>query len=315
VTDSFRKHQVLTDTARTQRKLEELVGTLITRKRSLTMKGVTMSRTLGYCVFGLLLVGCGAKSLKVGSDDSPSSDPTSQCRDASIPIMLPDWPTPNSCVVGSEITSIVGQWEGYFQGLLGEPNTFRLDIMGANSTKGLCGTITFGSHTAPVAYPPPATDPTAVYPPDGFSANVDVMYGNMGPILGLPYTILDGKVDGQRVTFTYNVNEIAKSWCVLQTPYAWDDSCTHFGCLPNGNGTGPGNPAGCTITIGGQTKSYSCAQFMMCDAHPMCDCDATHCVAGGLRVSSFDLVFSGGGVTGLGNGMNVILNRVATPDI
>jgi len=288
-----------------------------------------MSRALSYCVVGLLLAGCAAKSLKVGSNDSPSGQTgdagdaggeTNQCRDASTPMSLPDWTTPNACVVGSEITSIVGLWEGYYQGLSGEVNTFRLNIVGANLANGICGTITFGSHTAPVAYPPPATDPTAVYPPAGFSPDIDVINGKIGPILGLPYTILDGKIEGQRVTFGYSVNEILRSWCPLQTSYAQDDSCNWFGCLPNGTTTLPANPAGCTITIGGQTKSYSCAQVMICRMTESCTCDATHCVASHFDSGSFDLVFADGGATGVGSGgngsgINVILNRVATPDM
>ena len=282
-----------------------------------------MFRTLNYCVVGLLLAGCAAKSLKVGSDDSPSGDPTNQCRDASTSVSLPDWTTPNACVIGSEITSIVGQWEGYFQGsqIGNEASTFRLDIMGANSTNGICGTITFGSHTPSVAYHPPATDPTAVYPPVGFSTNIDMMHGSIGAILGLPYTILNGKVDGQRVTFGYSVDEIVKSWCALQTPYANNDSCTSFGCMPNGSIVGATDPAGtCTITTAGQTKNYSCAQVMMCTMGMTCACDATHCVANRGTGAVFDLIFANGAVTGVGsgpngNGGNVILNRVATPDI
>ena len=302
MTDLQGNRQVLVDTAR--------------MRNAPRTNGVTMYRALNCCVVGLLLTGCGAKSLKVGSDDNPSSDPTSLCRDASVAVDLPDWTSPNACVVGSEITSIVGLWDGYYQGQSGEENTFRLDIVGANLTNGICGTITFGTHTAPVAYPPPATDPTAVYPPAGFSSSVRAMNGMMTPILGLPYTILNGRIDGQRVSFGFSVNEILKSWCALQTSYAWDDSCTWFGCLPNGSIVGSTDPAGtCTIATAGQKKTYSCAQTMMCNMSPRCSCDATHCVATSSTGSTFDLIFADGGATGVGNGSNVILNRVSTPDM
>ncbi len=192
-----------------------------------------MLRLIAHSLIGVLALGCSAKALNVGkTDDGPIDTNSPACQDAAAQIQLPDWPTPDGCVVGNEMASLVGVWEGYYQGtsIGDEKSTFRLTIIGANAQKGLCGTISFGTHTAAVAFPPPATDPAADYPPNSAAYNVDPALGMVYITLGLPYTVLDGKVDGQRVTFGYSVMEIFKSWCALQTPYPADSSCYNFLC-------------------------------------------------------------------------------------
>jgi len=49
----------------------------------------------------------------------------------------------------------------------------------------------------------------------------------------------------------------------------------------------------------------------MCNSMNLCECNAQGCVATGAGASSFDLVFGDGQATGVGEGGNVILNRVS----
>ena len=225
-----------------------------------------MQRLITYFALATLATACSAKTLDVGSNNNNGLNGGS-CPDASAATPLPQWPSPDACVVGSEMTMFVGVWEGYVQGssIGDEASTFRINILGANSANGLCGTVTYGIHTAAVTIPQ-ATDPTvrpALVPSNGTQPNP-----SMVPILGLSYTIRDGKVDGQRATFRVDLYEIFKSWCALQTPYATDQACDQYNCTPNWSGTATqeGSSEVCQITDPATQASQSvpCDQWLLC---------------------------------------------------
>ena len=283
-----------------------------------------MNRFTSCVLISVLAAGCGAHALNVGSDDGgvvPSGtggatavvatggSGTTLCVSNAGPT-LPTWSAPDACVIGNESPALVGTWEGYFQGtsIGDEASTFRLNILGANPTKGLCGTITFGTHTTPVTLPP-ATDPAAEYPPADMYQVPEGSLGGLRPMLGLPYTILDGKYDGQRVTFAYTATETIKSWCEIQTSYPNGSSCSQFHCrdvIPGVTGAGTcylGQPTACIVPP---------ACF-----YDACLCNASRCTANRDYVNAkFDLVFNGDEVTGVDDyhGQNVLMHRVYSAD-
>jgi hypothetical protein len=270
-----------------------------------------MLRLIASPIIGLLVLGCAAKSLNVGkNDDEPIDLNSPTCQDASAGIQLPDWPSPDACVAGDEVASLVGVWEGYVQGypIGNEATTFRVTIVGANAEKGLCGTISFGTHTTPVAYPPPATDPKAVYPTGETYRNLDIWGDTFGVVLGRSYTIRNGQFDGQRVTFEYNTMEPFRSWCEIQTPYPADNSCNMFLCGLNTLVSGNIVDHTCQFD---NTADLSCTQEMACVFDLACACNAQRCTANiNKGRGSFDLLFNGERAMGTGAGGSVHLQRV-----
>ncbi len=151
-------------------------------------------------------------SVRIGGTGATTST-SLQVPDCSgtAPTPLPTWSTPDGCVTGNESAQFVGVWEGYIQGtsIGDESSTFRLNILGANSS-GLCGTVTVGTHTAPVTLPP-VTDPNGPYPPNSILPSTLAMNNEYEPILGLAYTIQDGRIDGQHATFSFAYKEVFRA--------------------------------------------------------------------------------------------------------
>jgi hypothetical protein len=276
-----------------------------------------MSRIAGVVMVTVLAVGCGGNTLKVGSDEDAgvaSFPGVPDCSNAPNTVTVSEYPAPEACVTGNEQAALVGKWDGYYQGtgLSDEYATFHLNIMGANADKGLCGTIMFGTQTVPITIPP-ATDPTVNYPPAALNLGTNPINPSSLPTPAFLYTILNGRIDGQRVRFNYSIDEIFNSWCALQTSYARTEDCTDFGCLPNWPAQGSTDPSGSCFLIDptNQMHQYSCVQMGGCSLNTICDCDKTHCVGrGNLGSASFDLVFNGDQATGAGAGGTTILNRV-----
>jgi hypothetical protein len=88
------------------------------------------------------------------------------------------------------------------------------------------GTTYFGS--PPLLSPP--TDPNVGYP---LASGGDADSEMIDPIEHFPYTILDGHLDGSRLTFKLEQAEIWAQWCLLQTSYWWQDD-GFYSCVPQG---------------------------------------------------------------------------------
>ncbi|MGC4116840.1 MAG: hypothetical protein QM765_20220 [Myxococcales bacterium] len=227
---------------------------------------------------------------------------------------LPDWPAAaNACVTGDESPLFVGRWEGYYMGseIGDEFSTVRLDIVGANAT-GLCGTLTFGIHTAPVTLPP-ATDPTSDYPDQSLLQNG----WDAAPILGLPYTILGGKIDGHRTTFHANAHEIYRSWCEIQTSYRLAPNDNRYTCLPSlgaaGWTTTPSGERSCFLTNSetNQNQTVACSQLDHCNMENTCLCNSSGCTANDTQWNwRFDIVVNGDSAFGVFDSINLVLTRV-----
>jgi len=202
-----------------------------------------------------------------------------------------NWATANGCANGNESTQFVGTWEGYIQGsaISDESSTIRLTIVGANSNS-LCGTVTFGTHSAPVTLPP-VTDPLAAYPP----ASIASLYygeGPTAPILGVAYTMQDGTFLGQRATFHVDNTEVMVGWCLAQTSYP-TNGCSDFRCDPLG-----------AVDAATDWRRGVCKGSV-------CECNVDHCTASHSFTNLFDLTFSDDQVLGTLNAQKVVtFNRV-----
>lgn len=182
-----------------------------------------MSRIAGVVLVIVLAVGCAGNALKVGSDEDAGDNSAItatggasaiNCAGTTAGPTLPQWLAPDACVTGNENAAIVGEWVGYYQGtsIDDESSTFRLKILGANATKGVCGTLTFGAHTAAIAMPV-ATDPAIAPAGTPLATNAGAPSAVNSLMLGVPYTLINGAMDGQRVTFQFSEAEIYRSWC------------------------------------------------------------------------------------------------------
>jgi hypothetical protein len=246
-------------------------------------------------------------SVGIGGQTGTGGTPTA-------PTPLPTWGTPDGCVTGNESAQFVGVWEGYIQGssIGDESNTVRLNILGANAN-GLCGTITFGTHTAQVTLPP-VTDSTGIYPPDSIYPTSKLMSDSwLERILGLPYTIQHGQIADQRATFEMSLRETYISWCSLQNIYQpVAGRSTFFLCAPGGASPYSDDPtAQCSSGTDnlGQSHSVSCAQYQLCAIRYVCECNSIQCTARYLSDLHVDIAFASDQATGTLN-----LHRVYTTD-
>jgi hypothetical protein len=291
-------------------------------------KGEAM-RILSELALGLLLTACSARVLEVGSDHSPGGDLASGnvstgvdggaiCSpDLSPP--LPTWPPNDDCTTGTQQPQFLGQWDGYIQGtsISDQFSTFLLNITAANETR-VCGTLTFGDR-APLVTLPPVTDPNNVYPPATIRAQSRTI---QGPFLGVPYTLISGQRNNQRMTFDVALSEVFKEWCSLQSPYGFRNGCSEFQCVPAGYSFSLRGPdalatADCQtqVTENGPMITVPCGRLMLCSAmNPFCVCNASHCVAKVSDSDSFDLTISGDTASGVYGSSTVLFHRLYTTD-
>ena len=274
-------------------------------------------------LLALIFVGCSARTLDVGSGSGPGATGIYDCSHATV-TPLHTWTSPGDCASGPQQSQFLGEWEGSIAGASSadEASTFRLNVTGATDTK-ICGTLTFGVH-APLVTLPPVTGPDEIYPPDSILPTVGAMSGKLGPILGLPYAIQNGTVQGQHVIFFYSLREIFADWCALQTPYAYSQYCESFGCLPGNAATiNLGDPtATCSTWYGADGAPFytSCWKVMMCGSLEgyACSCNSQHCEArfDALSMSVFDITFNGEEAFGTPGNENVTItmHRVYTTD-
>src|SRR4029079_13018406 len=158
--------------------------------------------------------------------------------------------------------------------------------------------------------PPPATSATESYPP-GASATLRT---SLTVIDGFTYLAHAVTWQGTRLKFLLGRAQPYESWCALQSSYYVPDRAA-YNCIPGYGGTlSPhGGDAGAVCiaqTDDGKTMTpISCAQLAMCNA--VCSCDACGCSASAFSQDEFDVTFDGDVVTGVGEGHNVRLTRVA----
>ena len=278
---------------------------------------------------GLLLTACSARVLEVGSDHATGGDLASGNVTTGVdggPICSPDpspplptWPSNDDCTSGTQQPQFLGQWDGYIQGtsISDQFSTFLLNITAANETR-VCGTLTFGDR-APLVTLPPVTDPNDVYPPATIRSQSRTI---QGPFLGVPYTLINGQRNNQRMTFNVALSEVFKEWCSMQRVYGFRNGCSEFQCVPAGNMFSMPAPdtlatADCQtqVTENGPIMTVPCGRLALCSAmNPFCVCNASQCVAKVSDGNSFDLTISGDTASGVDGSGAVLFHRVYTTD-
>ncbi|MBI3206587.1 MAG: hypothetical protein HYZ29_33930 [Myxococcales bacterium] len=179
--------------------------------------------------------------------------------------------------------SLAGKWVGQIDEYptIGESRalTVRFDT----------GVVVFGDGASP---PAPATDPNGTYPP-GYSVGAGG-FANV-PYDGFVYPLRAGTVDGERVRFAISSNELWESWCVLQTSYGGNGTCS---CIPNRSILLPAE-GGCYLERpeSGDWDPVGCARVGLC-MWPVCSCDASGCRARTNPTDHFDLQRDGDELVG-----------------
>jgi hypothetical protein len=230
------------------------------------------------------------------SDDSNGGSPDTPDETEPLPPeALEPLPSQTDCATDPELAGIVGTWEGQLEDAFFRPiQRLRVVINGASSA-GFCGTVTWGDKSAP----PPAEDPSAVYPPaEYWSANPVI--GFASAIEGFPYTIA---ASGQRLpSLKLGIvsTEPWQSFCGLQTPIL-DDS--RWGCIEQTAArhflVSTVDYSGyCDVQTPAGNHSYSQMQCQACDPGGICICDSAHCTIDKLSSAlDFTLVDDGNAMT------------------
>jgi hypothetical protein len=265
-----------------------------------------------------LVIGCGAKVLDAGSNDSDGFD------DGPVEGKRRSYPAPSHsfrCVPGNpdcwgrECTGtppawLAGTWRGEFDDYAfpSGSRTVVIHVDGRGmfpTSPGVCGRVIFGSGAAP----PLPNDPEAA-PPGG---NIEA-YGFWSriPTEGFVYEFYPselaeaGPMAGQSVQFALFRTQAYKAWCELQLSYpqraTYGES---YGCLPPHVGVSGGAAQGtCTISLSldpADTHPISCAQVALCGVGSPCKCSGRGCTIEEDPTHAdllFDLTFDGESAAG-----------------
>jgi hypothetical protein len=238
-------------------------------------------------------VSCSGDTLDVGSDGSGSGggsggsggsttapSPTAQ-QTPGVP--LPDWETLRACAAGNPDSPFVGSWEGAAEDFDFDVKLRIRLVIESASADGVCGHLIWGDETAA---PPPATDPTADYPP-GAPVDYDLRYGR--PVFeGFRYSVLGGGARDRTLRFHTPRHEPFVGYCELQSPL-YEQSRGRWQCLPEAaqglvmmNSTQE-----CKIFTNSTTITTSITQCVAC-LDGMCACNESGCTADATASQDFD---------------------------
>ncbi|HEX6278184.1 MAG TPA: hypothetical protein VFZ53_34300 [Polyangiaceae bacterium] len=197
--------------------------------------------------------------------------------------------TMTSC---TDTVSFVGEWSGAILDSSSEPTeSIRLSIVENDAgTGGVQGTFTWGEGDPP----PPATDPSAPYPPG--QSESGVLPGAPWP--GFPYTIVGGAACDSAIQLSVSTREHYDSWCSLQEPI--DNGPLGFSCIRLGVSSGFDDDTCWTMDADGERLGeYPLWLCGLCGglvvSASACACDASGCRANLTPTSRFELTMSAGG--------------------
>jgi hypothetical protein len=133
---------------------------------------------------------------------------------------------------------------------------------------------------------------------------------------GLPMTILDGRTTGPRLQFQTTVTELWKTWCELQTSYAYGaDGAVLYSCAPYSGGYRY-SQGFCVVDLPcGRSERVDCGRLTLCQpSGGVCQCTASGCTADPTGDSTFDVRVVGTNIDGsvnlFGQLHNVHLTRM-----
>ena len=223
-----------------------------------------------FFFFFCAAMGCAGSSLDVGSDQEPTPEER-------VPAEydLYEWRELSTCDPKAS-APIDGTWIGQIVGWDADPGKVVVEFSGMDGND-LCGTVTIGVGEPP----PPATDPTAPYPP-----GTVYLPGTGHPPAsspyegGFPYTIQGGAMTGDRLSFQIGMTELWRSFCRLQTSYLDGPGGNHYNCVQHGS-AGIRTEDGVTCYYNdpaNQETAGPCSQVISCLDYT-CICDETRCDA------------------------------------
>jgi hypothetical protein len=243
---------------------------------------VNIVRKFGLAVFA---IGCAGTDLDLGNDASPNQlDGASASggtggtggTGATPPSPLPTVPPQTGCTTDPGLESLVGTWEGNVEDFYLRPvEHLRIVINGISATEGVCGSLTWGTREGP----PPAADPETLYPSPDYWTYSGGGGGNLPPIEGFSYTLVDGGARLPAVRLGVASNEPWHSFCQLQTPVPVSGG---FDCMQSGYTVDPYPRApDAECVAGGVTHTaFRCLSCSGPSAELHCQCNEERCVAG-----------------------------------
>jgi hypothetical protein len=166
----------------------------------------------------------------------------------------------------------------------------RIVINGISNAEGVCGSLTWGTRESP----PPAADAEAMYPTSDYWTYTGGGAGNLPPIEGFSYTLVDGGARLPSVRLGVGSNEPWHSFCQLQTPVPVGGG---FDCVqPNYELFSYPPDEDATCVAGGQTHTaFHCLSCSGLAAELHCQCDADTCIAAHDRDVRFELALAADG--------------------
>lgn len=256
--------------------------------------------------FGLLVLaaGCAGTDLDIGHDLSASQIAGTGGSGAGGvggtgavgPVSgepLPTVPSQTGCPTDPELAALVGTWEGNVEDFYLRPvEHLRIVINGISNTQGVCGSLTWGTKE-----PPPApSDPETTYPASDYWHYSGAGAGNLPPIAGFSYTLVDGGARLPNVRLGVGSNEPWHSFCALQTPVSAGDG---WGCVePNYELSLYPPDAAAICTAGGETHTaFHCLSCSGPVAELHCQCNDGGCVAAHDRDVRFELALAPDGMS------------------
>jgi hypothetical protein len=170
---------------------------------------------------------------------------------------------------GSQLSDYAAGWDGYAEAWQFASGSDRVRI--ALDASGQ-GTIEFGDQ--PLLAPPSAPD--VGYPP-----GLDMFFsGSLGAREGFLYPIYGAYVEGLRIRFGVDPNDIVRAWCQMQTPVLDEFNTDQplYACVPN---WGYEQSDTCSL-INPQTNEkvpVDCTKLALCQPGGACQCTASGCDA------------------------------------
>ena len=192
---------------------------------------------------------------------------------------------------GAVDAGIVGVWVGYVDGGPLPSGSDRIEIrvteVGADGT--IAATIAFGEP----GMLPPATDGDVGYPPGYEDSYPQSLFEQFA------YTLSGTYDEGlSRLNASLEAPQLWADWCVLQTPYSWED---HYRCLPNCGFTS--GDAGCRLDdCPARPGEVDCVKLQLCGVGhggiEPCNCEASGCTYAMGQTHTVDLHREGDELTG-----------------
>ena len=246
-------------------------------------------RVAAWIGVGIVAIGCGTALLDAGSNESSDAgEPQGRVWNG-VPSYSYDLP----CLLPAP-SWVAGSWRGTFDAyaLPSGSSSIRVDVRGAQTPGGLCGTVVFGEGDplplpTDVSAPPPGAQSIGIGTPFSRAPREGFVYEfyAFGPRTGFDGGSLTSEppaIEGQRIHFSVNALQIYKAWCNMQPSYLWmagsqdpknfyQFSDPKYSCVPLDAIRYDDTGSACPGFLGTSVHHVSCQQAAFC-AGGACAC-------------------------------------------